>query len=165
MLSPSLIQNRRLRITFSISRCIRGPRQLRLLFPKAIRQPGTYLFGGSLCIYLHVFFFLCCCFHLLTAGSLQAQSASGTITGTVTDASGAVIPGAVVTIENPVSGLLRTTKTDASRAIPVHQPTDELVPPDGQSRRVSNFATDAVVRSTVGVTSRSRCRWVAPRPR
>ncbi len=48
--------------------------------------------------------------------SLFAQSAgnSGTITGTVTDTSGAVIPGAAVTIENPVSGLQRASTTDAS---------------------------------------------------
>src|SRR6202034_3509180 len=50
------------------------------------------------------------------AHPLFAQSAgnSGTITGTVTDASGAVIPGAAVTIENPVSGLDRKAITDAT---------------------------------------------------
>ena len=46
--------------------------------------------------------------------NLHAQTAAGTITGTVTDASGAVIPGATVTIENPVSGLKRSAKTDAA---------------------------------------------------
>src|ERR1700749_2619087 len=51
---------------------------------------------------------------LSTAIQLQAQTAAGTITGAVTDASGAVIPGATVTIENPVSGLSRTAKTDAA---------------------------------------------------
>src|SRR5580698_8461768 len=45
---------------------------------------------------------------------VQAQTAAGTITGTVTDASGAVIPGAAVTIENPVSGLDRKAITDAT---------------------------------------------------
>src|ERR1700739_1420048 len=50
------------------------------------------------------------------ARPLFAQSAgnSGTIVGTVTDASGAVIPGATVSIENPVSGLVRTLTTDTS---------------------------------------------------
>ena len=45
-----------------------------------------------------------------------AQSAgnSGTIYGTVTDATGAIIPSATVTIENPVSGYNRQTKTDSS---------------------------------------------------
>ncbi len=45
---------------------------------------------------------------------LQAQSNSGSISGTVTDPSGAVVPEATVTIENPVSGYLRTAKTDSA---------------------------------------------------
>ncbi len=43
---------------------------------------------------------------------LFAQTNSGTVQGTVTDTTGAVIPGAKVTIQNPVSGLSRTTVTD-----------------------------------------------------
>jgi hypothetical protein len=42
-----------------------------------------------------------------------AQSTAGAISGTVTDPSGAVIPGAAVRLANPVSGLDRTTQTDA----------------------------------------------------
>ena len=45
---------------------------------------------------------------------VQAQSNSGSISGTVTDPSGAVVPGATVTIENPVSGYLRSAKTDST---------------------------------------------------
>jgi hypothetical protein len=61
------------------------------------------------------FFFILCPFLLLSmVTGLHAQSGSGTIAGTVTDASGAVIPGATVSIENPVSGLSRTAKTDAA---------------------------------------------------
>jgi len=46
---------------------------------------------------------------------VQAQSGNSTnVTGTVTDPSGAVIPGAAVTIHNPVSGFERDTTTDAS---------------------------------------------------
>jgi len=44
--------------------------------------------------------------------SLQAQSNSGSINGTVSDPSGAVIPGASVSIQNPVSAYSRTTTTD-----------------------------------------------------
>jgi hypothetical protein len=44
----------------------------------------------------------------------QAQSNSGSISGTVTDPSGAVVPGATITVENPVSGYLRTAKTDST---------------------------------------------------
>jgi Carboxypeptidase regulatory-like domain/TonB-dependent Receptor Plug Domain len=46
--------------------------------------------------------------------TLQAQSNSGSISGSVTDPSGAVVPGATVTVENPVSGYLRTAKTDSA---------------------------------------------------
>jgi len=42
------------------------------------------------------------------------QSSSGTITGTVTDATGAVIPGASVEISNPVSGYTRDAVADSS---------------------------------------------------
>lgn len=44
----------------------------------------------------------------------NAQSNSGTVSGTVTDPSGAVVPGASVEINNHVSGYKRTAKTDAS---------------------------------------------------
>ncbi len=44
--------------------------------------------------------------------SLHAQSNSGSVNGTVTDPSGAVIPGATVSIQNPVSAYSRTATTD-----------------------------------------------------
>jgi len=51
---------------------------------------------------------------LFAASSLLAQSGSnsGTVSGTVTDGSGAVVIGAEVSIANPVSGLSRTATTD-----------------------------------------------------
>jgi len=49
------------------------------------------------------------------AGVARGSSGgAGTVAGTVKDPSGAVIPGAAVTIHNPVSGLERTASTDAS---------------------------------------------------
>jgi Carboxypeptidase regulatory-like domain/TonB-dependent Receptor Plug Domain len=54
---------------------------------------------------------------ILAAGPLaRAQNAGNStgVTGTVADPTGAVIPGAAVTIHNPVSGFERTTSTDAS---------------------------------------------------
>jgi hypothetical protein len=48
--------------------------------------------------------------------SLRAQSAGsgGTISGTVTDTTGAVVPGATVTIENPVSHYSKSTTSDSA---------------------------------------------------
>ncbi len=49
------------------------------------------------------------------AGFLKAQGSNAvTVSGTVKDPSGAVIPGAIVTIYNPVSGFTRQADTDAS---------------------------------------------------
>ena len=59
-------------------------------------------------------------FILLTATTLLAQTFRGTILGTVTDFSGAVLPGAKVTVHQVATGLERTTQTsaDGSYAIP-----------------------------------------------
>ncbi len=59
-------------------------------------------------------------FVLLTAVSLTAQTFRGTILGTVTDPSGAVVAGATVTVKNAGTGLTRTTQTsaDGSYALP-----------------------------------------------
>jgi len=52
-------------------------------------------------------------FILLAALSLPAQTFRGTILGTVTDPSGAVLPGATVTVKNTGTGLERSTQTSA----------------------------------------------------
>ena len=44
--------------------------------------------------------------------SVAQQSGAGTVTGTVSDPTGAVVPGAKVAIRNPVSGAERTAVTD-----------------------------------------------------
>jgi hypothetical protein len=57
---------------------------------------------------------------LLAAVTLPAQTFRGTILGTVTDPSGAVVPGANVTAKNTGTGLERSTETsaDGSYALP-----------------------------------------------
>ncbi|MGH9596946.1 MAG: carboxypeptidase-like regulatory domain-containing protein, partial [Edaphobacter sp.] len=62
-----------------------------------------------------IFAAIAICFSVLTPG-LWAQAAgnSGTINGTVTDATGAIVPGAKVSIENPVSGYSRTAISDSA---------------------------------------------------
>src|SRR5450432_1671551 len=56
-------------------------------------------------------FFLASSLGVLVA---QTSGSSGTIAGIVTDSTGAVIPGATVTIHNPVSGFSRTATTDGA---------------------------------------------------
>src|SRR5271154_6915606 len=89
---------------------------------------------------------------LSLAASLHAQSSSGTITGTVNDASGAGGPGATVTIGNPVSGLSRTTKTDGAGHYQFNNlsfnPYHLVVDAPG----FTTFTADVSVRSTVPVT-------------
>src|ERR1700674_5838646 len=59
-------------------------------------------------------------FVLLAAISLSAQTFRGTILGTVTDPSGAVVAGATVSVKTAGTGLERTTQTssDGSYALP-----------------------------------------------
>jgi len=59
-------------------------------------------------------------FVLLATASLMAQTFRGTILGTVTDPSGAVVSGAKVTVKNVDTGLERTTETssDGSYSLP-----------------------------------------------
>ena len=83
--------------------------------------------------------------------SVPAQSNSGSISGTVTDPSGAVVPGATVTVQNPVSGYLRTLKTDATGRF---QFSNVPLNPYRLSVSAAGFgeaAQDADVRSTIPV--------------
>src|SRR5581483_4412723 len=59
-------------------------------------------------------------FIIFAATAISAQTFRGTILGTVTDPSGAVVSGATVTIRNANTGLERTTQTsaDGSYAVP-----------------------------------------------
>jgi hypothetical protein len=62
-----------------------------------------------------IFLFLCPIAFVLSplCSFAQAGGISGSITGTVTDPSGAVVAGATVTIQNPVTQYERTTTSDA----------------------------------------------------
>ena len=84
---------------------------------------------------------------------LHAQSNAGSISGVVTDPTGAVIPGATVSIENPVSQYTRSTTTDSAghygfSNIPFN-PYHMTVTGKG----FASFAQDVEVRSTVAVVS------------
>jgi len=60
-------------------------------------------------------------FFVLAATSLMAQTFRGTILGTVTDPSGAVVPGAKVVVRNVATGLERTTQTSADGSYSVSE--------------------------------------------
>ncbi len=84
---------------------------------------------------------------------IQAQSNSGSINGAVADPSGAVVSGATVTIENPVSGYLRTAKTDSTGR---YQFSNLPFNPYHLTVTATGFgsvAQDSDVRSTIPVTS------------
>ena len=51
---------------------------------------------------------------LTLSGTARAQTATGQITGTVKDTSGAVVPGATVTVHSDLTGLTRTATTNSS---------------------------------------------------
>ena len=92
---------------------------------------------------------------LWSSQGLLAQSAgsSGSVAGIVTDASGAVVPGADVSIINAVSGLSRKTTTDASGR---YQFSNIPFNPYHLNVSISGFAPysqDVVVRSLVPVAA------------
>src|SRR5712692_2228699 len=62
----------------------------------------------------------CLALAFLAAPTVTAQTFRGTILGTVTDPSGAVVSGAKVTVRNVATGLERTTATsaDGSYSVP-----------------------------------------------
>ena len=63
-------------------------------------------------------------FVLITSVNLSAQEATGTISGVITDSTGAAIPGAAVEARNTRTNLSRVTETDGrgEYAIPILQP-------------------------------------------
>jgi hypothetical protein len=91
---------------------------------------------------------------LIAAGPVAlAQNAgnSTSVSGTVADPSGAVIPGATVTIHNPVSGLERTTGTDASGNFNFQNVPFNPYHMSVMARGFGSYAQDIDVRSSVPI--------------
>ncbi|HEY1994529.1 MAG TPA: TonB-dependent receptor [Edaphobacter sp.] len=100
-----------------------------------------------------IFAAIAICYSLSLPG-LWAQSAGsgGTVYGTVTDATGAIVPNAPVTIANPVSGYTRTTTSDSQGR---YQFTNLPLNPYHLVVNVKGFAPhsqDVDVRSSVPLT-------------
>ncbi len=82
----------------------------------------------------------------------QTAGSAGTLSGLVTDPSGAIVPGAIVTLVNPVSGYNRSATTDSAgryrfNNIPLN-PYHVTVTGPG----FAPLAADVAIRSTVPVT-------------
>ena len=85
-------------------------------------------------------------FVIIAATSLVAQTFRGTILGTVTDPSGALISGAKITVKNMDTGLTRTTETSANGTYTVPElPIGRYSVTVTQSGFQSFAATDVVV--------------------
>lgn len=86
------------------------------------------------------------------AGVAHGQSTSGTVAGSVFDSNGAALPGATVTLSNPVSGYSRSIVTDATGAYRFYNlPFDQY----SVTANSSNFAASthqAQVYSAVPLT-------------
>ena len=85
---------------------------------------------GSRCL-------VCALIVLITDSLAKAQTGSGTIQGTVTDPTGAVVPGASVTATNIATGVQTPRSTTAARLVcPLTAPTGS-VQPSGDGIRLS----------------------------
>jgi len=87
------------------------------------------------------------CVTALTALPSRAQTFRGTILGTVTDPTGAVVPGAMVTIRNVDTGLVRTTETQADGSyrlpeVPIGTYDVTVEKPDFQTSVTSGVKVD-----------------------
>jgi Carboxypeptidase regulatory-like domain/TonB-dependent Receptor Plug Domain len=78
---------------------------------------------------------------------------SGSIEGTVKDPSGAVVPGATVTIANPVSGLTRSTVTDTNGLFHFANVPFNPYHLSVTAANFTAFTTDVEVRSSVATKS------------
>src|SRR6202012_5275031 len=83
--------------------------------------------------------------------AVQAQTNSGTVSGSVTDPTGAVVPGAVVTIENPVSGYSRRAVSDSSGSFRFTNLPFNPYPLTVSANGFGSAAQDADVRSVIPI--------------
>ena len=96
---------------------------------------------------------MCACTFLLSGSLALAQAPSGTITGTVTDSTGAVIPSAPVTITNKATGAARSVPANATGiySAPALQPGDYSVRVELQGFRTLQRDASVAAGSTTTV--------------
>jgi hypothetical protein len=88
---------------------------------------------------------------LLFAGTVSAQEFRGTITGTISDPNGAVVPGASITVKNTETNIANsvTSNSDGAYTVPLLQPGMYTV-----SANASGFKTSTIENISVRVDDR-----------
>jgi hypothetical protein len=94
-----------------------------------------------------ILFLLC-----VNSSHAQVSAGAGTIEGVVSDATGAVIPGAKVTITNPVSGFTNSATTDENGAFIFRNVPPNPYHMEATASGFNSSARDVEVRSTVPVS-------------
>ncbi len=89
---------------------------------------------------------------LTTPGFSQSTGNAGSITGAVTDTTGAVIPGATVVIQNPVSQYSRTATTDNAGRFSFPNVPQNPYHLTVTAKGFASYAQDAEVRSSLPVS-------------
>jgi hypothetical protein len=89
---------------------------------------------------------------VFAAGAAYGQGGSGNISGSVADATGAAIPGAIVTLSNPVSGYTRATTADATGQFHFYNVPFNPYRVSVKSAGFQAFSKSVDVDSVVGLT-------------
>ena len=109
-----------------------------------------------------VFLFLFVCFLSTSLPVVFAQTNSGTVSGTVIDPTGAVVPGATVTIQNPVSGYMQTAQTNSSGAFHFANLPFNHYHLTAVATGFGSVAEDANVESSVPMNMKITLKFKAP---
>ncbi len=89
---------------------------------------------------------LLCLFTLILATALVGQQTTASINGTITDASGAVLPGAEVTVTNPATGLTRSSVTGSAGDYNI-----PLLPPGNYNMKVTGKGFASVQQNDISL--------------
>ena len=103
-------------------------------------------------LHLHTLAFIVCLYGCASSSFGQSLGNTGTVEGTVTDPSGAVIANAKVEIRNPISGYRQDTSTDSTGNFRFHN-----VPPNPYHLQASSpgfaqYESDVTVRNSVPIS-------------
>src|SRR5262249_54467044 len=110
------------------------------------------IFGGRMFRSLNLYSYLLVCLLLPAAGLAQSVGNAGSINGTVIDTTGAVVPGATVTIVNVVSQYTRTAITDDAGRFSFPNVPANPYHLSATAKGFSNYSQDVDVRSTVPIS-------------